>query len=229
MIMKAPKLGILSLDTAFPRIAGDVGTPETYPFAVEIQVVSGADSTEIVQDKPPSSALVDRFIEAARSLEANGATALVSTCGFLVSVQDVIARSVSIPVMLSALSLYPLVQVTCPGRVGILTASKKALGSQALAAAGIEEQAIRIAGMDHSTLFQNTFLTSRQNQNKQFNRTAMQDAVVETACGLATQGPALSAIILECGNLPPYAAAIRERTGLPVFHLADAARSLVHC
>ncbi len=221
------KLGILSLDTAFPRICGDVGSPETYPFPCEVFVVEGADSTKIVQDGPPEYELVEKFIGAAQTLEKRGATALVSTCGFLVSVQEQVAAAVTVPVLLSALSLFPLVRTTCPGRIGILTASRTSLGTNMLAAAGIELSMTEIAGLEDSKLFSSTFLLSRAEQPRNFVREDMEHAVVSSAVGLMRRGRNLSALILECGNLPPYAAAIRAATGLPVFHLADAAYNLV--
>ena len=84
-------LGILALDTRFERIVGDTGNAASYPFPVRIHVVEGADSPLIVRDGAPDAALVARFIAAAQALEAEGARAIISTCGFLVSVQDKIA------------------------------------------------------------------------------------------------------------------------------------------
>jgi Asp/Glu/hydantoin racemase len=39
--------------------------------------------------------------------------------------------------------------------------------------------------------------------------------------------PEVGAIVLECTNMPPYAAPIREATGLPVFDITTLIR-LVH-
>ncbi|MCO6179642.1 aspartate/glutamate racemase family protein [Ciceribacter sp. RN22] len=222
-----PFIGILALDTSFPRIRGDVGCPDSYPFLSKVVIVNGADSPAIVRDGEPDGALLERFIAAAIELERNGACAIVSTCGFLVSAQRKIADAVKIPVMLSGLSLYPLVAASCPGRVGILTASRKALGPNALAAAGIDPKQVAIAGMDDASVFAETFLATKQRQNKSFDRDSMERAVCNAALDLQKSEPDLSAILLECGNLPPYAPAIRKVTGLPVFHLLDAAALLM--
>jgi hypothetical protein len=74
--------GILSLDTAFARIVGDVGNPFTYPFAARVAVVAGADSTLVVGDGEFDGVLLQTFIDAAVTLEAPGALALVHSAGF---------------------------------------------------------------------------------------------------------------------------------------------------
>jgi len=220
-------LGILSLDTSFPRILGDVGNPESYPFPAIVRVVHGADSTKIVQDAPPEEALMQAFEAAAQDLEAQGAAAIVSTCGFLVTAQARIARAVRVPVMLSALSLYPLVRATHQGRVGILTASESALGPRTLGAAGIAAQDVVIQGMENEAAFAATFLTTRAQQARAFEKSAMQQAVVSAGQALMARAPDLRAIILECGNLPPYASALRASTRVPIYHLLDGATWMI--
>ena len=220
-------LGILSLDTAFPRIKGDVGNADSYPFPVRVEIVEGADSTKIVLDGKPDRELVQRFMAAAQKLERDGARAIISTCGFLVSVQEEIAKTVQVPVLLSALSLFPMIQTACPGRVGILTASKDALGTQALAAANIMKDQVAITGLEDVGLFRETFLADKLYQNVGFDRALMEAAIVEKALAMTSNNPDLSAILLECGNLPPYAGAIEAATGKPVFHLVTAAHVLM--
>ena len=216
---KDPFLGILSLDTAFERIVGDVGNPQSYPFPVRVQVVDGADSPKIVRAHAPEQALADRFVAAAQALEAQGAIAIISTCGFLVHLQDQVARSVQIPVMLSALSLFSMVRQLHKGRIGILTASEPALADKALAAAGVERAQIAVAGMEECSAFSQAFLRSRSGQSRVLDQQSVEAYAVAQAQALQGQNPDLEAIILECGNLPPYADAIKQATGLPVYDL----------
>ncbi|SHF50701.1 hypothetical protein SAMN05444339_10751 [Loktanella atrilutea] len=221
-------IGVLSLDTRFPRILGDAGHPDSYHLTARVRVVPGAGPTEIVRDGRPSQALTDRFIAAARALEAEGAVLLTSTCGFLVTVQAEIAAAVRIPVLVSSLSLVPLVRAATGGRlVGIVTASTPALGSAALAAAGIEPGHIRIAGLQNHQDFAATFLAPKSAQPVTLDQTAIATAVATVARALVDATPKIGAIVLECGNLPPYADALRRATGRPVFTILDGARLLV--
>ncbi len=221
--MSQKMLGVLSLDTVFPRILGDVGNPDSYPFPAQIAVMKNADSSEIVNDCALSEAFLRRLEDAAKSLEADGASAIVSTCGFLITAQNRIAGAVKVPVMLSALSLYRTVYSATDGRIGILTASRAALGPTALGAADIPPDQVVIEGMEDHPAFAATFLATKDTQLVDLDRAAMERAVVRAAQALQAKAPDVRAIILECGNLPPYANAVRNTTGLPVFHLLDAA------
>ena len=51
------RLGILMLETRFPRIPGDVGNAATFPFPVLYKVVQGASSERVVRQK--SEGLLD--------------------------------------------------------------------------------------------------------------------------------------------------------------------------
>lgn len=216
-------LGILALDTRFERIVGDAGNPESYPFAVRIKVVAGADSPLVVRDGAPDEALVARFIAAAQALEAEGARAIISTCGFLVNVQDRIAAAVDVPVMLSALSLYPLVRASCAGRVAILTASKPSLGARSMASAGIDAADVVVMGCEDIAGFAESFLAPQERQAARLDREALEAALVEKVKVMMGDHPDIGALLFECGNLPPYAYAISRAAGRPVFHMLHGA------
>jgi Asp/Glu/hydantoin racemase len=53
------------------------------------------------------------------------------------------------------------------------------------------------------------------------------DEHVRVARRLAAEHPDLGAIVLECTNMPPYAADIQRATGVPVFDVISLVR-LVH-
>lgn len=218
-------IGILSLDTRFPRIAGDAGNPGSYHLPARVRVVPGAGSPEIVRDGRPAPDLVAAFEKAARELAAEGACLITSTCGFLITVQREIAASVPVPVVLSGLCLLPMVRQMMGARpVGVLTASAPALGPAAIRAAGAEPEHVRIMGLQDSALFAGTFLAAKAQQRGVFNPEQMQQEVCAAAAQLVARDPEIAAIVLECGNLPPYAAAIEAATRRPVFSILDAAR-----
>jgi Asp/Glu/hydantoin racemase len=213
------------LDTAFPRILGDAGNPNSYDLPARTRVIKNAGSLNIVKNGRPEESLVQQFCQAAQELEAEGAIALVSTCGFLISVQQDIASVVSIPVILSSLSLYPLLSNLFGKRpIGIMTASQSSLGDQVLKAAGITAEDVRIVGFEDVPAFADAILRDKSEQLNSLDEQAIEQAAISKAKALISETPEIKAILLECGNLPPYANAIRNATGLPVFSILDAAK-----
>lgn len=218
-------IGVLMLDTQFPRIMGDAGHPQSYHLPARLHVVTGAGSPEIVRNGLPSATLIDAFCAAARTLEAEGAIAITSTCGFLVTVQDQIAAAVQIPVVVSALSLFPALRAMHGNRpLGILTASAPSLGGAAQSAAGIGIGQAVIAGMQDCPAFANAILVAKDKQPATLDSAAISAAAAGKARTMIAAHPDIGAIILECGNLPPYADAIRSASGRPVYSILDAAR-----
>ena len=217
------------LDTSFPRILGDAGNSDSYPFEVRIKVVEGAGALDVVRSNKPSPELVLAFCNAAKELERQGAVGLISTCGFLIHVQEEIARAVQIPVMVSALSLYPLLARLFVGApIGVLTASSTSLNGSALALAGISEGDVEIEGLETCDAFRDSILTGRSDRVSMLDEKAIATAAAERACMILQRKPETAAFLLECGNLPPYSAAITAATGKPVYSILHAAHFLMH-
>src|SRR5205807_10461921 len=95
-------LGILMLETRFPRPPGDVGNALTWPFPTHYRVVKGAHPSRIM-GRDPDPGLLAPFLDAARELEAHGVRAITTSCGFLAVFQRELASAVSVPVVTSAL------------------------------------------------------------------------------------------------------------------------------
>jgi len=95
------KVGILMLETRFPRIPGDMGHAETWPFPVLYKVVPGASPRRVVCDG--ARGLLDKFLDAAEELVRLGADGITTTCGFLSLYQREIAAHVGVPVATSSL------------------------------------------------------------------------------------------------------------------------------
>lgn len=217
-------IGILMLDTAFPRLLGDVGNPQSYDMPVRMKTVSGAGSTDIVKADRPGREIVSAFLSAARALEAEGACGLISSCGFLVRLQKELSASVTIPVILSALSLGSLAECATGGRpCGILTADQDALDDHALAAAGLDRRRNPVVDMRHSDEFRAAILAPKDLQSNTIDTNAMTRDVITATRVLVAQHRGIGSIVLECGNLPPYKEAVQQVAGLPVFSIFDAA------
>lgn len=207
-------LGILMLDTQFPRIPGDIGNALTWPFPVQYRIVRGASPDKAVRGD--AAALTAPFIAAGRELVAHGCDGIATNCGFLVPLQDHMSEALGVPVASSSLMQVPMVERMLPPgrRVGIVTISGATLTERHLVAAGIPE-GTPVAGTDEGREFTRKILSDAVSMDF----AAARADVIDAALRLRRATPDLGAIVLECTNMVPYAADVRRATGLPVFSI----------
>ena len=200
-------LGVLMLETRFPRLAEDIGNAASLPLPMLHRTVAGASPRRVVHGQDRT--LLAPFIAAGLSLIAEGATALTTSCGFLVLFQDELQDALPVPVWTSSLLKLPELQ-----RPGVLTVDADALGPAHLRAAGAEP-GVPVEGLAPGCHLQQTLLDDRPELDRQ---RAEADAVA-AALRLVTRHPEIDSIVLECTNLPPYAEAIARATGRTVHDL----------
>ena len=204
-------LGVVVLDTRFPRLPGDIGCATTFAFPVHYRVVQGAVPRRVVVDADRS--LLAPFIAAARALEREGCSAISTSCGFLALFQYEMQAAVGVPLWTSSLLLVAEVEATLPRgrRVGIVTADAASLTAAHLEAAGAPADA-PIEGLSPASAFYRTLLDNRP----ELDPAEAEAATVAAATRLVERHPHVDAIVLECTNMPPYADAVRTATRLPV-------------
>lgn len=206
-------LGILMLDARFPRIPGDMGNATTWPFPVVYRVVRGATPERVVLDG--AAGLLPAFLDAAADLVAQGAEALTTNCGFLSLFQAELAAHVGVPVMTSAMMQVPWVQATLPPgrRVGIVTVCAASLTPGHLLAAGVPADT-PVAGTEAGREFFRVLIKA---ESEDMDVDAARQDVLDAGVALVRENPAVAAIVLECTNMPPYAADLQRMTGCPVY------------
>ncbi len=207
-------VGILMLETRFPRIPGDIGNAGTWPCPVLFKVVRGASPDHVV--RRGAEGLVESFIDAARELVAVGADGITTNCGFLALFQDQLAKAVGVPVASSSLMQVPMVQSLLPPdrRVGVITISKSSLTSEHLKASGVPADT-PIAGTDGGREFSRAILDDEPSMDVELARADLMEAGRQ----LISEFPKTGAIVLECTNMVPYAADLRQMLGLPVYSI----------
>ncbi len=208
------RLGILMLETRFPRIPGDMGNAETWPFPVLYKVVAGASPERVVLER--AHGLLDAFREGAAELVRLGADGITSTCGFLSLFQAEIARHARVPVALSSLMQVPWVQSLLPPgrRVGVITISAKSLAADHLRAAGTDP-ATPVVGTDAGREFSRAILSDELS----LDVAAAEQDILDAGDALLAMHPKVGAIVLECTNMAPYARALADHTGRPVYDI----------
>ena len=202
-----PTLGLLMLQTRFPRSLGDIGHAGTFAFAVRQRVVQGATPAAVVRGG--DAALLQPFIEAGRALVAEGCDAIGTSCGFLARWQPELQAALPVPVWTS--SLLQIAELP-RRRCGVITIEAASLTAAHLRAVGADPatpvEGIRPGSPLHCTLMQDLPALDAADAMAQ---------VLAAADRLRARHPHIDTLVLECTNLPPYADALRRYTGLPVW------------
>ncbi len=216
-------LGVLMLETRFARIPGDIGYAGTWPFPVLYRVVKGASPERVVLHA--AEGLLPRFLEAAEELVRVGAGAITTSCGFLSLFQREIAAHVGVPVATSSLMQIPFVQASLPPgrRVGVVTVSAASLTAAHLAAVGAPEDT-PLAGTENGVEISRVLI---RGEKEELDVALAARDVVEAGRALVRRHPEVGAIVLECTNMPPYAALLHEAVGLPVYDITTLVRWLI--
>jgi aspartate/glutamate racemase len=184
---------------------------------------------------------LSEYIRCAKELEEEGVKAVVGSCGLIGGMQEELANAADVPVFSSNLLIVPLVlrAIRRDRKVGILTDSSEILSkedSKILRGCGIQPESPRIVikGMTESE-YRDVWFTQfgggevergnweleerevKKLELGELNVQEVEEAVVSVAKKMVSENPDIGAIVLECTEMPLYAKAIREATGLLVF------------
>lgn len=149
-----PPLGILMLDTRFPRIVGDIGNPASFEFPVIYRTLEGVGPADAVAARPDRTRIESALASNARKLAEAGAVGISTSCGFLALFQRELAAVSPVPVATSALLM---IATLAPRRVGVITASARNLTAAHFAAVGAPVDT-PVEGMPERGAFAATFL-----------------------------------------------------------------------
>jgi len=206
------KLGILVLDTGFPRIIGDVGNPDTWCFPVTMKTVKGATPTQVTGSEVDS--LLDAFIDAANELVNEGVDGITTTCGFLAWLQKPLAEHCSVPVATSSLLQIPSINALLPPgkRAGVVTFSSEFLTNSHFEGVGAPGDTPRQGLSKHSAFYRMIIEGHKEIDTGQAKRD-----VIQAGKTLVNNHPEVGAIVIECANMPPYSAELRREQQLPIY------------
>ena len=219
-----PAIGILCLDEPpyEPPGAGGIYDPALYPWALLRETVPGATVEAILSADP---ALVDPYVETAKSLRTQGAGIIISNCGFTIAYDAVIRRSLPVPVATSSLLLLPFLSgLLKPGeKIGILTFDAEKLTQEHLAAAwpGMDADTLALGGLENTRCWSDVI------EHGRYDWREIEEESLRTLDRLLKRNPDVAFVIVECCALCAYVPAYRARAGRPVFDIVSLANFLL--
>jgi len=210
-------LGVVMLETRFPRPPGDIGNPASFPFRTLYRTAPEARVATVVTADPPAEQVIQGVAREAARLAADGADLIATSCGFLAPAQDAIQRQIAVPVLSSSLVLLPGIRARHgDGPIGVLTIDSRRLArhhygpyyAPPIVVDGVEsgQELHRVISEDRTELDEER---------------AAED-VLDATARLLDRAPDVQAILFECTNFSPYRARVAAATGLPIYDLRTA-------
>lgn len=206
-------IGVLMLDSKFPRILGDVGNAKTWDFPVLYKRVNGQTPSKVVLDLTFDD--IKPFADAALELQKEGVKAITTSCGFLALFQHELSNLLDVPVFTSTLILLPTISRIIGGKkILILTANSETLSKKHLenACGDLKNISYSIKGTQNKKNFTHFTVQNWDEVDIDLCRREIIESIDEEI-----NKEKYGAILLECTNMPPYSEVIRERYNLPVF------------
>jgi hypothetical protein len=213
-------LGVMRLDYDYPPAPGDIDHCASYKYPVYFKVVPGL-TFEMCQAGKMTDSVEKQWRKSLDYLlNERKVVGITGDCGFMMFFQDMSRNAVGRrePVFLS--SLAHLVAVRCavgPGKkIAILTANATALLPMADLIKqecwlDLDDERLMIVDCKDVPGFEAVALGQKVDVAK------VAPGFEAKAKQIQQDNPDVAAFLLECSEMPPYAAAIRTVTGLPVF------------
>lgn len=217
------KIGVLVFSGSSPRVPGDPGHAQTFPFPVSYEVIQGT-FTDLLEG---SEEIKSKLCKAVKNLENKGIRAVIGDCGLMALYQREMAESSSLTVLTSSLVLVPLLWhlLGQRGVIGIITGHSSLLRDKHLRCAGISPDIkLAIQGMEEEAHFREIVIDGGMD----LSLNLMRRDVLAAAAKLIGNNQEIRAILLECSNLATFSSSLQEKYKLPVFDITGAALMLEH-
>ena len=204
------RLTVLQLDTVFPRVKGDVASPETYLEPIKVEKIPQASVSKVVTANPDQNDMAS-FMAAAAAINSGIG---VTSCGFLGYWQDQLNHYCSRPFVASALVDLPQwQQYYAPDEMAIVTFDEKVLSTPLYAPllAGFSGQVIGL----HPEMHLKKVISDDHPQLDQQRAETELIAHLEASLDFST----IKALVFECTNLPPYRHAIKSAFNVEIYDI----------
>lgn len=214
--MTAGFMGLVGLGSITP-IPCTAPHPDSWPFATRTVPVHHPDLVRLALSADEE--LYPAVLAAARSLVDEGATSVLTTCGYWTPFQDRLAADLPVPVTTSSLMLLPWLGRTTSGTILVVAAAASGVDARCLTAAGLRDlERVEVVGMSQPGPFRDQVLERGTLDDPEAIRAQIVGAVGEA---LAAH-PDVTSICLECGDMTLVSDALRESFGLPVVDYVSA-------
>ncbi|MDN5744482.1 MAG: hypothetical protein L0H31_05095 [Nocardioidaceae bacterium] len=213
-------MGLVGLGSITP-IPGTSPHPDSWEFATRANPVHHPDLIRLAISADDE--LYPSVLAASMELVEQGATSILTTCGYFTPYQDRLAVDLPVPVTTSSLMLLPWLERMTSGSILVVAADAKGVDTRCLSASGLRElDRVTVAGMSEPGPFRDQVLE----RGTLDDPGAIRRQAVETVRMALAARPGITSICLECGDMTIVSDVLREEFGLPVVDYMSAGQLL---
>jgi len=207
-------VGVIVIDAWYPMFPGNVASYASYNFPVQFAIVRGVPFSRIAAADPT---VAPAIIECGQELVSRGCGIIVGACGSFANYQTTVAGALGVPTYLSVMMLAPLLLagLALERRLGVVCAVASALTPKVFKEVGITNPD-RLALCEAKGLPEFDRLLANEGS---LNSARLEAQLTERVTAFAAANPDVGALLLQCSDLPPYAARLQASIGLPVFDM----------
>ena len=229
-----PKMGFIAVECFFHRPPGDAFNENTWKFPLIRELAEGSKEGILVSRADYDEAFINSFVAAGKKLAERGAVGIITSCGFLALAQPMyvlliclfdevkklttrLAARLPIPIATSSLIQIPSILAWLPPakKIGIITYNEAQLGALHFERLGIaKESAARcyVTGVPSECHLRNLV-----GMRKPFAFYDIEAEMVATAKTFVAAHDDIAVLVLECTQMPTFAASVQQAVGLPVY------------
>ncbi len=218
--MSAGFMGLVGLGS-ITAIAGTAAHPDSWDFPTRSNPVNHPDLLHLAIRADEE--LYPAVLDASTQLVGQGATSILTTCGYFTPFQASLAEDLPVPVITSSLVLLPWLEKMTSGKVLVVAADAFGVDQRCLSAAGLlDMNRVTVVGMSEPGAFRDQVLERGTIDDPDAIRRQVMGTVEEA---LAVT-PDVTAICLECGDMTLVSEELRARFEVPVVDYMSAGNLL---
>jgi len=213
-------VGILCLRSTHPLLPGNVQHAQSFDAPVLYHIIDLDDPWPLMRGEPQ---IADMLSDGVEALARQGVRAVAGACGSFAYYQKRVSETAPVPVFLSILTQLPFLLQAVPrdARIAVIPAVGESMNARVYEQCGIDDPSrLHIAPMRGRPAFD-----ALLDRGVMADVEALRRETVDCAIA-AARAPGVRAILIQCSELPPFAADIQAATGLPVFDMTTLIRWL---
>ena len=209
-------VGIIVIEDSMHLLPGNIANAQSFSFPVLYEVLEGVRFPDIISCK---TEIEERIIKAGHNLVKRGAKIVMGACGSFANYQKQTAAALPVPTFLTVMMQVPwiLPSLKPDQKIGVIAAAASALTPKVFDQSGI-------ADPDRLVIDEAIKLDSfmkMANCDPTFDPKQLSHDMTQLAKQMVDNHPEIAVILLQCSDMPPFAAAIQDCVQLPVFDMTS--------